>query len=66
MMKDLNSLVFLEYSIQLYAIPVKLGQVKRSKVLVVSLVCKNRVDIKEEAVRNVFGRLLVAVPVKTI
>lgn len=64
--EDLDALILLQDAVELYTVPVQLGQVQGPEVLVVPLVSQDRVDVKEEAIWHVLRRLLVAVPIQSI
>lgn len=56
----------LQDAVELYAIPVQLGQVQWPEVLVVTLVDQHLVNVEEEGVRHILWRVFVAVPIETV
>ena len=68
MVENANALVFLvlENTVQLDAVSVELRQVQRPKVLVVALVNQHIIDVEEEAVWHVLGRIRIAEPIQPV
>ena len=68
MMENSDSLVLFvfEYTVELNAIPMKLSQVQRAKILVISLINEDAINVKKEAIRNIFGRVTITIPIQSI
>jgi hypothetical protein len=63
---DACILLVFEYAIQFNAISMKLCKVQWPEVFVIALIYQHTVDVEEEAIRHILGRIAVAVPVKTV
>ena len=68
MVEDFDPLILLifEDAVELETVSVQLGEVERSKILVISLVHEHCVHIEKEAVGHILRRFWVAVPVQTV
>jgi len=63
---DSHVLLFPHYFVEFCAKPVDLGQTQRPEVLVIPIVNQNFINVEEEGVRDILGRMSIAIPIQLV
>lgn len=64
-MEDPDTLVLLVFqnSVEFHTVSMELSKVQRAKILIVALIDKNLINVKEEAIWHILWRIIIAKPV---